>query len=229
MEIVGQTDRVITDTLPRQGRLRYTQFQAVMPCTQRGLSLIRPPLIWGEPGTALNLPEIPTRRMGHDYQTPVTQCFDGVTTVGGNDGNHAWLCNLRSSIYGYFQFTLDDFVDFFFGMKVLVNRRAGCEFVMRERHTRRVKIASSPSRQPLDDLKTIGIHKRHRKPSLSRDAEVQLAPSEYSSQPGRAATRTGQRQTVKVDRFPIAENTPRTHRLPALNSGAVWHLGRQRA
>ena len=67
------------------------------------------------------LSEIRTRRVVHDNQTPVTQCFDGVTTVCGHDGNHVWLQNLRYSIDGHLQFPLDHFIDFFFGMEVLVN------------------------------------------------------------------------------------------------------------
>jgi hypothetical protein len=69
-------------------------------------------------------PAQPTRnldgRVVHNNQPAVAQCSDGVATIGGHNGNHAWLQNLRCSVDGHFQFTLNDFVNFFFGMEVLV-------------------------------------------------------------------------------------------------------------
>jgi hypothetical protein len=92
------------------------------------------------------LPEIWTGRMVHDKQTPIRQRSDGMAAVCGHNGNDAWLCNPGYSVDGYLKLTLNHFVDLFLRMEVFVNRRSGCELVVRERHAARVKIASFPPR-----------------------------------------------------------------------------------
>jgi hypothetical protein len=118
-------------------------------------------------GGPLYLPEIRTGRMVYNNKAPVSQCSHGVTTVGGHNGNHARLRYRRFSVDGHFQLALNDFVNFFFGMEVLVNRGTGCELVMCERHTGRVEIAPLPPRQSFNHLKFVRIYKGHGNPHFS--------------------------------------------------------------
>src|SRR5580704_9338623 len=111
--------------------------------------------------SALNLSEARPSRMIHNDKSPIRQCFDRMTAVRGHNGNNARLRNLTSALDRDFDFSLDDFVDFFLGMEVLVNRRAGYEVIVCKGHARRVEIPPLPPGKPFDDLKFTGIYKRH--------------------------------------------------------------------
>ncbi len=94
----------------------------------------------------LSLPKVRTGRVVHDNKTPVRQSSDGMSNVGGHNGNDAGLRNLSFSVDGQFKFTLDHFINLFLPVKVLMNLGTGCELVMCERHARRVNITPLPSR-----------------------------------------------------------------------------------
>src|SRR5262249_13372752 len=59
----------------------------------------------------------------------------------------------------------DYLINFFFGMEVLMDRRAAREVVMREGHVLGVKVAAVPAWQSFNDRKITGIEKRHGVPT----------------------------------------------------------------
>jgi hypothetical protein len=69
---------------------------------------------------------------------------------------------LGRTVDGHFELTLDDLVDFFLRMEVLVNGRAAYEIVVRKRHALRMEIPSVPARQTLNDIEAVGINKGHK-------------------------------------------------------------------
>jgi hypothetical protein len=60
-----------------------------------------------------------------------------------------------------FEFTLDDLVDLFLRMEVLMYGRAALEIVVCKRHIFRVEIPSVPPRQTLNDMEAVGVDKWH--------------------------------------------------------------------
>jgi hypothetical protein len=60
-----------------------------------------------------------------------------------------------------FQFAFDDFVNFFLGMGMFMDRRARIELVMRECHAGRIEIAASPTRQAFDSFQLVRIDECH--------------------------------------------------------------------
>ncbi len=81
--------------------------------------------------------------------------------ISWHDCDRAGARNPSHAVDRDFEFPLDHFVDFFLGMKMLMNGRAASELVVRESHARRVEIASMPARQSLNYLQIGGIHKGH--------------------------------------------------------------------
>jgi hypothetical protein len=68
------------------------------------------------------LAEIPTGRVIYKNQASISKRSDGMPGVRRHNGNHTRPRNLRSSIDRHLQLALDDFVNLFFGMEVLMNR-----------------------------------------------------------------------------------------------------------
>jgi hypothetical protein len=60
-----------------------------------------------------------------------------------------------------FQFAFDDFVNFFLGMGMLMDRRARIELVMRECHAGRIEITASPTWQTFDRFQLVRIDECH--------------------------------------------------------------------
>ena len=81
-------------------------------------------------------------------------------------------------------------------MKVLVNGGAAGEFVMRKRHVCRVEIASLPTWQPLNEWKTVCIHKRHGSPFS------QIVPAEFWG----SAEERGDDRVSKTSPIPFAQH-----------------------
>jgi len=75
--------------------------------------------------------------------------------------DQARLRDLGYAVDDHFELTLDDLVDFFLRMKVLVNGRAALEIVVRKRHALRVEIPSVPARQTLNDIEAVGVKENH--------------------------------------------------------------------
>lgn len=109
-----------------------------------------------------DLGEVPTQGIVDDDGATVSEGFYGMTHIAGDDGYHARGDNLGFAVDGYFHLSLDHFINFFLRMEVLVNGGAASEFIMRERHAWRVKIAAMPSPQALDDFEIAGVDERHR-------------------------------------------------------------------
>lgn len=77
--------------------------------------------------------------MVHDDQPPVRESLHRMSGVTGHDCNQTGLYEVGYTVHIDLQFTLDHFVNLFLGMKMLMDRGAACEVVMREGHVGRVK------------------------------------------------------------------------------------------
>src|SRR5215470_16111303 len=82
--------------------------------------------------------------------------------------------DLLHAVDGQFGFTFDHLVDLFLRVEMFVNGGAAFEIVVREGHAGRMKVASIPSRQTLNDFECARIYERHR--SAPRRAILALAP-----------------------------------------------------
>jgi len=77
-------------------------------------------------------------------------CFHGMEGIGGNDAHETGCVALGDAVNGDFELALQDFINFFLGMRMFVNGRALVELIMREGHAGGVEIAASPAGQALD-------------------------------------------------------------------------------
>src|SRR5438034_11112521 len=76
--------------------------------------------------------------------------LDRMSCVGWNDSDEAGPHALSHAVDRDLQFAFDDLPHLFFRMEMRMNRRAGVEFVMWERHTGRVKITATTSGSGID-------------------------------------------------------------------------------
>src|ERR1700757_4664671 len=83
-------------------------------------------------------------------------------SAGWHDSNDSGSGDLRHAVYRQFQLALDHFINFFLRMKMFVNGCPAHEFIMREGHVGRVKIAPMPAWQALNHAEAADIHKRHK-------------------------------------------------------------------
>src|SRR5579872_5867603 len=87
--------------------------------------------------------------------------------TGGHDGHEPRTDDLRDAVDRHLKLSLDNFVDFFLRMEMLVNGRAAHEIIVREGHVRRVEIASMPTGQALDDAQFANVDDGHKNFSFS--------------------------------------------------------------
>jgi Fe-S cluster biosynthesis and repair protein YggX len=73
----------------------------------------------------------------------------------------AWTDPLGNAADSQLQFSFDDFINFFLGMEMLMDRCPCVELVMREGHVGRIKIAASPAGKAFDNCQFSGIDERH--------------------------------------------------------------------
>ena len=92
----------------------------------------------------------------------VSEGFDRMADTSRYDRDQARPGDLGNTINAQLKLTLDDLIDFFLGMKMLVNGRAALEIVMRKCQAWRVEIASFPAWQALYYTQTANVHKWHR-------------------------------------------------------------------
>src|SRR5271166_4065165 len=97
----------------------------------------------------------------------ICEGFDRMANIARHHGDNARLHDLGHALDCHFEFTLDDLVDFFLRMEVLVYGRAALEIVVRKRYVFRVEIPSVPPRQTLNDIEAVGINKGHRTSPVS--------------------------------------------------------------
>ena len=81
--------------------------------------------------------------------------------IGRNDSGMAGTQAPSNVADRQIQFAFDDFVNFFLGMGMLMDRRARIELVMRECHTGRIEVAASPTRQAFDGFQLVRIDECH--------------------------------------------------------------------
>jgi hypothetical protein len=81
--------------------------------------------------------------------------------IGRNDSGMAGTQAPSTAADRQFQFAFDDFVNFFLGMGMLMDRRARIELVMRKCHAGRIEIAASPTRQAFDSFQLVRIDECH--------------------------------------------------------------------
>ena len=95
-------------------------------------------------------------------------------TIPTNTGSS----NLLYAINGQFEFTFDDLVDFLLRVEMFMNGRTAFEVVVGKCHAGRMKIASVPARQTLNDFEGAGINKWQRDtPSVEIVAPARPDPS----------------------------------------------------
>jgi hypothetical protein len=70
--------------------------------------------------------------------------------------------NLLQSVNGEFEFAFNDFIDLFLGVEMFVNGGAAFEIVVGKGHAGRMKVASIPSRQTLNDFECARIYEWRR-------------------------------------------------------------------
>jgi len=110
-----------------------------------------------------------TRRMGKtiaqrivdDNELSVRDRLYGMERIRWNDSDKARPQALGDARDRQFQFAFEDFVDLFLGMGMLMDRRAGIEFVMGERHVGGIEIAASPAGKTFDRWQLGGIDEGH--------------------------------------------------------------------
>jgi hypothetical protein len=70
--------------------------------------------------------------------------------------------DLLHAVDGQFEFTFDHLVDLFLRVEMFVNGGAAFEIVVGEGHAGRMKVASIPARQTLNDFEFARIYEWHR-------------------------------------------------------------------
>jgi len=108
------------------------------------------------------LGEIGPQRIINDDDPAVGKGLHGMADVARHDRDDARSDDLDLAVNGHLKFTLDHLIDLFLRMEVLVNGRATLEVVVRERHARRLEIASIPARQALNHIEGAGVYEGHR-------------------------------------------------------------------
>ena len=83
--------------------------------------------------------------------------LDRMSCVGWNDSDEAGPHALGHTVDRDLQFAFDDLPHLFLRMEMLMNRRAGVEFVVRESHAGRIKVTASPSGLAFDHRQLVGI------------------------------------------------------------------------
>jgi hypothetical protein len=71
---------------------------------------------------------------------------------------------MADTVDGDLELAFEDLVDFLLRMEVLMDRGIAVEFLVREGHRHRMKIASAPARQAFNDPQRIGIDDRQDSP-----------------------------------------------------------------
>ena len=115
--------------------------------------------------------------MIYDNYSSIGQGFDRMANIARHHCDQPRFHDLNHAVDGHFEFTLDDLVDFFLRMEVLVNNRTAPEIVVRKRHVLGVKISSAPARQTLNDIEAVGVNKGHTFPPLM----ILSLPTRYSA------------------------------------------------
>lgn len=99
--------------------------------------------------------------MIHDDHPSVRYGLNGMVGVTRHDDSHSRFRLVSDSVDRDFEFTIKYFVNFFIWMGMLVNGSALVKIIMGKGHIHRVKIASAPAGQALDDPKRACINDRH--------------------------------------------------------------------
>ena len=81
--------------------------------------------------------------------------------IGRNDADETRTQALSRTVNRQLKLSVNDVIDLFLRVEVLMDRGAGVEFVMREGHAGRIEVAAPPSRQPLDDRQFAGVDESH--------------------------------------------------------------------
>jgi hypothetical protein len=110
-----------------------------------------------------------SQRIIHNDYLTVRYRLYGMRRVGWDYSGKTRTQTLRHAVDRQFQFALNDVINLFLGMEMLVDCRACIEFIVSKCHVRRIKIATPPARQVLDDREFFGIDKcQGRIPALFR-------------------------------------------------------------
>ena len=99
--------------------------------------------------------------MVDDDEPAVGERLDAVADVGGDDGDEAGAGAGGHAVDGDLDLAVEDLIDLFLGVMVLVDRRAGVEGVVDEGHGVGVEEPAAPAGQPLDDLQGVGVDDGH--------------------------------------------------------------------
>jgi hypothetical protein len=82
--------------------------------------------------------------------------------IAWDDAHQTRSDNLLHSVNGQFEFAFDNLIDFFLRVEMFVNGGAAFEIIVGEGHAGRMKVASVPSRQTLNDFELARIYEWHR-------------------------------------------------------------------
>src|SRR5215472_7541245 len=94
---------------------------------------------------------------------PSVSAPDRRADVAWHNPSQTRSSDLLHAVDGQFEFTFDHLVDLFFvRVKMFVNRGAAFEIVVGEGYEERMKVASMPSRQTLNDFECPRIYEWHR-------------------------------------------------------------------
>src|SRR5262249_10463962 len=80
-------------------------------------------------------------------RSSISQSFGRMMNGGCHHSRHSWPRDLSDAIDRQLQLALDDVPDFFLLMKMLVNGRTLLEFIVANRHSRRLETTPKPPRQ----------------------------------------------------------------------------------